>query len=130
RLSDAEAIYERALRGKEKALGPEHTSTLDTVNNLSSLYADQGRLSDAEAIYERALRGYEKALSHNHVNFHFSALDTIQNLAILYTQLRNIFKARVLYVRYQVRVKDVFNVQHERYQEVTKELASLNDFKQ
>jgi hypothetical protein len=27
-------MYNRALAGYEKALGPEHTSTLDTVNNL------------------------------------------------------------------------------------------------
>jgi hypothetical protein len=32
-------MYNRALAGKEKAWGPEHTSTLDTVNNLGSLYA-------------------------------------------------------------------------------------------
>jgi tetratricopeptide (TPR) repeat protein len=37
RLSDAEAMYERALRGFEKALRPEHTSTLNAVNNLGNL---------------------------------------------------------------------------------------------
>lgn len=37
-------MYERALRGYEEALGPKHTSTLDTVNNLGLLYADQGKL--------------------------------------------------------------------------------------
>jgi hypothetical protein len=46
-------LYERALAGREKALGPEHTSTLDTVNNLGLLYADQGKLAEAEAMYER-----------------------------------------------------------------------------
>lgn len=34
---EAEEIGMRALRGKEKAWGPEHTSTLDTVNNLANL---------------------------------------------------------------------------------------------
>ncbi|KAK1948852.1 hypothetical protein LY78DRAFT_709072 [Colletotrichum sublineola] len=33
RLKEAEAMYERALKGYEKALGPDHTSTLSTVNN-------------------------------------------------------------------------------------------------
>ena len=80
RLSDAEAMYERALRGYEKALGPEHTSTLSTVNNLGNLYKDQGRLSDAEAMYERALQGYEKALGPEHT----STLSTVNNLGILY----------------------------------------------
>jgi tetratricopeptide (TPR) repeat protein len=50
-------MYNRALAGYEKALGPEHTSTLDTVNNLGILYADQGRLEDAEMMYNRALAG-------------------------------------------------------------------------
>ena len=30
-------MYQRALAGKEKALGPEHTSTLAMVNNLLDL---------------------------------------------------------------------------------------------
>jgi hypothetical protein len=36
RLKDAEMMYNRALAGYEKAWGPEHTSTLDIVNNLGS----------------------------------------------------------------------------------------------
>ncbi|KAF2195732.1 hypothetical protein K469DRAFT_699339 [Zopfia rhizophila CBS 207.26] len=55
-------MYERALRGYEEALGPKHTSTLNTVNNLGALYADQGKLTEAEKMYERALRGYKDAL--------------------------------------------------------------------
>ena len=32
-------MYNRALEGKEKTLGPKHTSTLDTVNNFgNSIY--------------------------------------------------------------------------------------------
>ncbi|KAK4118129.1 hypothetical protein N657DRAFT_717609 [Parathielavia appendiculata] len=54
-LTWLESIGKRALRGREKALGPQRTSTLGTVNNLGNLYADQGRFNDAEAMYERAL---------------------------------------------------------------------------
>jgi tetratricopeptide (TPR) repeat protein len=53
-------MYVRALAGYEKALGPDHTSTLLTVHNLGLLYADQGKLSEAEQMYQRALVGYEK----------------------------------------------------------------------
>jgi hypothetical protein len=42
-------------------MGPDHTSTIDMVNNLGSLYVDQGKLGEAEKMYQRALRGYEKA---------------------------------------------------------------------
>ena len=66
KLVKAEQMYRRALQGKEKAWGAEHTSTLDTVNNLGLLYADQGKLVEAEQMYRRALQGYEKARSPDH----------------------------------------------------------------
>ena len=53
-------MYIRALRGKEKAWGVEHTSTLGTVNNLGVLYADQGKMAEAEEMYMRALQGCKK----------------------------------------------------------------------
>jgi len=63
KLDEAEQIYDRALTGKEKALGPEHSSTLDTVNNLGNLYTYRGKLDEAEQMHERALVGYTKALA-------------------------------------------------------------------
>ncbi|ORY15006.1 Tetratricopeptide repeat-domain-containing protein [Clohesyomyces aquaticus] len=62
KLANAEAMYSRALQGYEEALGPKHTLTLVTVNNLGLLYANQGKLAEAEAMYSRALQGYEEAL--------------------------------------------------------------------
>jgi hypothetical protein len=43
-------MYSRALQGYEEALGPKHTSTFDTVNNLGILYKNQGKLAEAEAM--------------------------------------------------------------------------------
>jgi tetratricopeptide (TPR) repeat protein len=74
-------MYQRALQGYEKALGPDHTSTLNTVNDLSLLYADLGRLEEAEKMYQRALQGYEKAMGHEAVDTHVPALNTLENLA-------------------------------------------------
>ena len=54
-------MYLRVLAGYEKAWDPEHTSTLDTVNNLGILYRNQGKMKEAEDMYLRALAGYEKA---------------------------------------------------------------------
>jgi tetratricopeptide (TPR) repeat protein len=54
-------LYVRALKGYEEAWGPKHTSTLDTVNNLGSLYYKQGKMERAEEMYLRALKGKEKA---------------------------------------------------------------------
>jgi tetratricopeptide (TPR) repeat protein len=52
RLDAAEKMYQRALQRKEKALGPDHESTLLTVNNLGTLYIDLGRLDEAEKTYK------------------------------------------------------------------------------
>jgi hypothetical protein len=48
KLIGVEEMSHRALRGVEKAWGPDHTSTLETVNNLGNLYADQGKLVEVE----------------------------------------------------------------------------------
>jgi len=65
----------RALAGKEKALGPNHTSTLDAVGLL---YRAQGKLAEAEQMYVRALARKEKALGPDHT----STLDAVGNLPL------------------------------------------------
>ena len=95
RLEDAEMMYNRALAGYEKAWGPEHTSTLGTVNNLGNLYTDQGRLEDAEMMSNRALAGYEKAWGPEHT----STLDTVNNLGLLYANQGRLEDAEMMYNR-------------------------------
>ncbi|KAK4044690.1 kinesin light chain [Parachaetomium inaequale] len=101
RYKEAEAMYERALEGyekarcKEKAWGPEHTSTLYTVNNLGNLYAEQGRYKEAEAVYERALEGKEKVWGPEHT----STLDTVNNLGNLYKNQGRHKEAEAMYER-------------------------------
>jgi hypothetical protein len=79
-MAEAEKIYLRALAGYEKALGPEHISTLDTVNNLRILYASQGNRAIAEQMFLRVLTEYKKALGSEHI----STLETVNNLRNLY----------------------------------------------
>jgi tetratricopeptide (TPR) repeat protein len=95
RYVEAEAMYERALAGYEKALGAEHTDTLMTVNNLGVLYSDQGKLAEAEQMYKRALAGYEKALGLEHI----STLGTVNNLGILYKAQGKLADAERMYKR-------------------------------
>jgi tetratricopeptide (TPR) repeat protein len=58
----------------------EHTLTLNIVNNLGLLYADQGKLDQAETMYERALAGKEQMLGPEHT----LTLSTVNNLGALY----------------------------------------------
>jgi tetratricopeptide (TPR) repeat protein len=95
KLIEAEQMYQRALQGYEKAWGPEHTSTLSTVNNLANLYADQGKLVEAEQMYQRALQGKEKAWGPEHT----STLSTVNNLAILYKNQGKLVEAEQMYQR-------------------------------
>ena len=68
KLDDAEKMYQRALQGKEKVWGPDHTSTLDIVINSGILYKSQGKLDEAEKMYQRALQGKEKAWGSDHIH--------------------------------------------------------------
>ncbi|OOQ89534.1 hypothetical protein PEBR_07820 [Penicillium brasilianum] len=95
KLKEAEEMYQRALAGKEKALGPDHTSTLGTVNNLGLLYSNQGKLKEAEEMYQRALAGKEKALGPDHT----STLDTVHNLGGLYKGQGKLKEAEEMYQR-------------------------------
>jgi hypothetical protein len=49
-------MAKRALRRKE-ALGPTHTSTLSTLENMGDLYALQAEIAKAQAMYARAFSG-------------------------------------------------------------------------
>ncbi|KAJ6016957.1 hypothetical protein N7451_000336 [Penicillium sp. IBT 35674x] len=95
KLKEAEKMYQRALAGKEKALGPNHTSTLDTVNNLGNVYSDQGKLKEAEEMYQRALAGKEEAFGPDHM----STLDTVNNLSILYKDQGKLKEAEEMHQR-------------------------------
>ncbi|OLN92294.1 Kinesin light chain 1 [Colletotrichum chlorophyti] len=93
RLKEAEAMYDRALQGCEKALGPDHTSTLATANNLGLLYREQSRFQEAETMLGRALQGKEKALGPDHT----STLDTVNNLGLLYKSQGRLKEAEAMY---------------------------------
>jgi tetratricopeptide (TPR) repeat protein len=94
-LVAAGVLLERALAGKEKALGRDHASILNTVNNLGLLYRDQGNLDEAEQMYIRALAGKEKALGRDHT----STLNTVNNLGLLYRAQGKLDEAEQMVIR-------------------------------
>ena len=58
--------YQRALEGREQALGKDHPSTLSTVNNMAIVFQSMGEYDKALGWYQRALEGKEKALGKDH----------------------------------------------------------------
>jgi len=82
----------RALKGKEKALGPDHPNTLTTVHNLGNLLDQQNKLDEAEILYRRALEGSEKALGPDHPD----TLTTLNNLGMLLKDQNKLDEAEIL----------------------------------
>jgi tetratricopeptide (TPR) repeat protein len=53
-------MYQRALKGKERAEEPELPSALNTAYSLGILCDRQGKLKEAKEMYQRALKGKER----------------------------------------------------------------------
>jgi tetratricopeptide (TPR) repeat protein len=120
-LGDAERMYNHALAGKEEAWGPDHASTLDTVNNLGLLYVDQGHLEDAERMYNRALAGYEKAWGPDHT----SMLSTVNNLGILYRNQGRLEDAERMYNRALAGYEKAWGPDHTSIPDIVHNLGLL-----
>lgn len=127
-ISDAGIVcipVDGALQGKEKAWGPEHTSTLATVNNLSNLYKGQGKLDEADKMYQCALQGYENVLGRERMKTYIPALNTMQNLAVLYKQLGLANKTKDMYSRALDGLEVVLGRSSKRCQDILTALAAL-----
>ena len=65
-------MYQRALQGYEKALGPELLTTYipasNTFCNLGSLFATQRQVDRSRMMFSKALVGYQIVFGHNHGN--------------------------------------------------------------
>ena len=55
RYAEAEPLYRRALAIRETALGPNHDSVANSLNNLGQFFADQGRHEEAGICLRRCV---------------------------------------------------------------------------
>ncbi|MEK6618065.1 MAG: tetratricopeptide repeat protein, partial [Nitrospirota bacterium] len=60
-LTGAESLYERALRIRQRALGPEHLDVAKTMENYAALLRQMQRKSEAVELEARA-----KAINSTH----------------------------------------------------------------
>ncbi|KAJ5810239.1 uncharacterized protein N7503_002457 [Penicillium pulvis] len=95
KLKEAEEMFQRALAGYKKALGPDDLSTLKAVNNLGVVYNAQSKLKEAEEMFQRALLGYEKAQGPEDI----STLEMVNNLGGLYRIQGKLKEAEQMYQR-------------------------------
>jgi len=61
-------MYEQALAGYKRVVGPDHISTLGTVDSIGALYLTQGKLVEAKQMLDRALAGFSSILGEQHVD--------------------------------------------------------------
>lgn len=120
------AAQHRGWPNSGHAWDPDHTSTLDTVNDLGVLYADHGKL-DAEKLYQRALQGYEKPLGHELVKTYTPALNASKTLPLCtYKQIGRVREAEEMYSRALRGADAVFGHSSERYQDIAAALEALH----
>jgi CHAT domain-containing protein/Tfp pilus assembly protein PilF len=94
-LPAARTNLERALRIRERALGPNHIRTAQTLVHLGRVYRDIGDYDQARASFERALRIQERVLGPNHPELGY----VLGNFGALYERLDDYAKARPLLER-------------------------------
>ncbi|EAQ83136.1 hypothetical protein CHGG_10954 [Chaetomium globosum CBS 148.51] len=121
RYKDAEEMYERALEDKEKAWGPEHTSTLSTIYNLGLLYHDQGQYKEAEAMHEQVLQCEEIAWGPEHV----STLHTVNSLGNIYSHQGRYNETEAMYEQALESKEKVCGPEHISTLDTVNNLAAL-----
>jgi tetratricopeptide (TPR) repeat protein len=66
KYEEAEAMNRQTLVLSEKALGPEHPSTLTSMGNWAGVLSSQGKYKEAEAMNRQTLARREKVLGPEH----------------------------------------------------------------
>ena len=95
RHTEAEPLYQRALRIWEQAYGPEHPLVASPLYYLADLYRDQGKYAEAEPLFQRALHIREQAYGLEHL----LVAQPLNNLAILYREQGRYAEAEPLFQR-------------------------------
>jgi tetratricopeptide (TPR) repeat protein len=117
----ARPLFERALAIREKALGPEHPETAQSLNNLAALLQDQGDLAGARPLYERALAIREKALGPGQPG----TAQSLNNLAALLQQQGDLASARPLFERALATREKALGPEHPSTAQSLNDLALL-----
>ena len=123
RYSEAELLYQRALRIREQQLGPEHSQLAYPLSGLASIYYLQGKYADAEPLYQRALRIWEQQLGPEHPQ----VASPLHGLANLYYSQGKYAEAEPLYQRAQELQEQGLGAQHPKTAEVLHDFATFRE---
>jgi tetratricopeptide (TPR) repeat protein len=92
---EAEKLYRACLRDRKRLYGPDHSLTLNAMNNLANLYFHTERWDEAESLYVTALERYSETLGPSHSY----TVRSLVNIAVFYHDRGQIDKAEPLLVQ-------------------------------
>ncbi|EXK81073.1 hypothetical protein FOQG_14415 [Fusarium oxysporum f. sp. raphani 54005] len=105
---EAEKMHRETLEVREKVLGKEHPSTLDSMNNLALVLGNMGEYEEAEKMHREEWKLTEKVLGKEHP----STLDSMNNLANVLDNMGKYKEAEKMY-RKTLKLKEkVFGKEH------------------
>jgi hypothetical protein len=64
--AEAEQLCSDALCAQRKLLGDTHPSTLNTMDSLAHVFAEQGKLNEAELLFREVVCGQRATLGADH----------------------------------------------------------------
>ncbi|QRV95633.1 kinesin light chain [Ceratobasidium sp. AG-Ba] len=91
--SQKEKMEAIVVKGRQQALGEEHTATLTSMNNLAFTYRQQGRYRDAAKLQEQVMQIRKRVSGHEHSE----TLIAMRNLATTYYYLGRYTDAQSLH---------------------------------
>ncbi len=93
RYSQAELLYQQALKIRQRQLGDDHPDVAGSLNNLANLYHAEGRYSKAKPLLQQALEIRQRQLGDDHPD----VATSLHNLAELYRAQGCYREAETLY---------------------------------
>ena len=121
RHSEAEPLFKQSLQMIKRLLGKEDYNVAVSLNNLASLYQNQGRYPEAEPLFKQSLQMIKRLLGKEHPDVAFS----LNNLAELY-QLQGRYKeAEPLYKQSLEMIKRLLGKQNPNVANSLNNLARL-----
>jgi tetratricopeptide (TPR) repeat protein len=123
KYAEAEQMLRQTLMLKEKVLGEEHPSTLDSMNNLAIALDSQGKYEEAEQMHRQTLMLTKKVLDEKHP----STLDSMNNLAIVLHSQGKYEEAEQMHRQTLMLTKKVLGKEHPHTLDSMNNLAELLD---
>jgi len=119
RFSEAEPLFQQALKIYQTALGATHPNVASVLVNLALLYQAQGRFSEAEPLFQQALKIYQTALGATHPE----VAQVLSNLGSTYQAIGQ-YQQALNYYQQALTIQPALGATHPEVAQVLSSLGS------